>query len=102
MAECVFDDVASFHPPVGADGGGGEIRHSQVGGVVVEGRGVLAEQPAELGEREEVAAVGECRDAAGTPNPGGYQSVFGGIDTGECPASVPEGRGGVPAHGEDN
>lgn len=24
-AECVLDDVASFHPPVGADRGGGEI-----------------------------------------------------------------------------
>src|SRR5690348_17546414 len=76
-AECVLDDVGSFHPPVGADRGGGEICHAQVGGVVVQGRAVLAEQPAELGERLEVVAVGESGDAEGTPGPGGYQPVFG-------------------------
>jgi hypothetical protein len=66
----VLDDVASFHSPVGADRGGGEICHTQVGGVVVQRGAVLAEQPAELGERLEVTAVGETRDAEGTPGPG--------------------------------
>ena len=27
VAECVLEDVGSFHPPVGADRGGGEIGH---------------------------------------------------------------------------
>ena len=36
-AECVLDDVGSFDPPVGADRGGGEIGHPQVGGVVMQG-----------------------------------------------------------------
>src|SRR6185437_16088406 len=100
-AECVVDDVAPFHPSVGADRGGGEICHTQVGGVVVQRRAVLAEQPAELGERLEVAAVGERRNAEGTPGPGGYQSVFGGIDGGECPGGMPACRTGVAAQGED-
>jgi DNA-binding IscR family transcriptional regulator len=58
VAECVLDDVASFYPPVGVDRRGGEIRHPKVGGVVVQRRAVLAEQPAELGERFQVIAVG--------------------------------------------
>ena len=28
LAECVLDDIASFHPPVGADRGSGEICHA--------------------------------------------------------------------------
>src|SRR4029077_1079442 len=100
-AECALDDVAPFDPPVGADRGGGEIGHPQVGGVVVQRRAVLAEQPAELGERLEVAAVGESRDAEGTPGPGGHQPAFGRIDGGERPARVPAGRAGVAAHSQD-
>ena len=88
-AERALDDVATFHPPVGADRGGGEIGHPQVGGVVVQGRAVLAEQPAELGERLEVTAVGESRDAEGTPGAGGHQPAFGRIDGGERPGRVP-------------
>ena len=101
MAERALDDVLSFHPPVGADRGGGEIGHAQVGEDVVHGRAVLAEQPAELGERLEVAAVGEGRDAEGPPGPGGYQPAFGRIDGGERPVGMPAGRAGVGAHGED-
>ena len=67
----------------------------------MQGRAVVAEQPAELGERLEVAAVGESRDAAGTPGPGSYQSVLGGIDGGERPVGMAAGRAGVPAQGED-
>ena len=40
-------------------------------------RAFVVEQPAELGEREEVAAVGESRDAAGTPGPGGFAPAQG-------------------------
>ena len=65
------------------------------------GRAVLAEQPAELGERLEEAAVGESRDAEGTPGPGGYQSVFCWIDGGERPGGMPACRAGVAAQGED-
>ena len=64
-------------------------------------RAVLAEQPAELGERLEVAAVGESRDAEGPPGPGGHQPAFGRIDGGERPGGVPAGRGGVAAQGQD-
>jgi hypothetical protein len=42
-AECALDDVASFDPPVGADRGGGEVCCTQVGGVIVQWRAVLAE-----------------------------------------------------------
>jgi hypothetical protein len=66
-AEFLFNDVASFYPPVGAGRGGGEVCHPQVGGVVVQRLAVLAEQPGELGERLKVAAVGESRDAEGSP-----------------------------------
>ena len=97
----MLDDVASFHPPVGADRGGGEIGHPQVGGVVVQRRAVLAEQPAELGERLEVAAVGESRDAEGTPGPGGHQPAFGRIDGGERPGGMRACRAGVGAQGQD-
>ena len=62
-------------------------------------RAVLAEQPAELGERLEVAAVGESRDAEGTPGAGGDQPAFGRIDGRERPGRMPAGRGGVGAQG---
>ena len=75
--------------PAGAVRGGGEIRHAQVGGVVVQRRAILGEQPAELGERGEVAAVGESRDAAGTPGPGGNQPAFRRVDGGERPGRMP-------------
>jgi len=97
----VLDDVASFHPPVGADRGGGEIGHTQVGGVVVQRRAVLAEQPAELRERLEVAAVGESRDTEGTPGPGGHQPAFGWIDGGERPVSMRSCCAGVGAQGQN-
>src|SRR5580704_1340965 len=70
LAERLLQDVLSFHPPIGTDRGGAEIGHPKVGGVVVQRRAVLAEQPAELGERLEVTAVGESRDAQGTPGAG--------------------------------
>jgi hypothetical protein len=91
----------SFYPPVGADRGGGEIGHPEVGGVVVQGRAIVAEQPAELGERLEVAAVGEGGNTEEPPGPGGDQAAFGWIDGGERPVGVPAGRGGVAAHGQD-
>ncbi len=100
-AQCVLEDVGSFQPPVGADRGGGEIGHAQVGGVVVQRRAVLAEQPAELGERLEVAAVGQSRDAEGPPGPGGHQPAVGRIDGRQRPAGMPAGRGGVAAQGQD-
>src|ERR1700722_4001758 len=99
MAERLLKNVASFHPPVGADRGGSEIRYPQVGGVVVQGRAVLAEQPAELGERLEVTAVGQSRDAQGTPGAGGHQPAFGWIDGGERPGRMPACRGGVGTQG---
>ena len=101
MAECAGDDVASFDLPVGADRGGGEIGHAQVGGVVVQRRAVLAEQPAELGERLEVTAVGQSGDAEGPPGPGGHQPAFRWIDGGERPGRMLARRGGVGAQGED-
>src|SRR5579863_629841 len=88
-AECVLDDVASFYPPVGADRGGGEIRHTQVGGVIVQRCAVLGEQPGELCERLEVAAVGESRDAEGPAGPRGYQPALGWIDGGERSGGMP-------------
>ena len=84
----MLDDVLSFDPPVAADRGGSEIGHAEVGGVVVQRRAVLAEQPAELGERLEVAAVGQGRDAEGTPGPGGHQPAFGRIDGSEGPGGM--------------
>jgi len=67
----------------------------------VQRRAVLAEQPAELGERLEVAAVGESRDAQGPPGPGGHQPAFGRIDGGERPVRMPAGPAGVGAQGQD-
>ena len=97
----MLDDVASFHPPVGADRGLGEIGYPQVGGVVVQGRAVLAEQPAELGERLEVTAVGQSRHAQGTPGAGGHQPAFGRIDGGQRPGGMPACRAGVGAQGQN-
>ncbi len=77
MAERPLEDVVPFQPPVGADRGGGEICHPQVGGVGVQGRAILAEQPAELAERLEVTAVGESRYAERPPGADGYQPAFG-------------------------
>jgi len=71
MAERPLKDVLSLHPPVGADRGSREIGHAQVGEDVVDGRAFLAEQPAELGEGKEVAAVGKGGDSEGPPGPGG-------------------------------
>jgi hypothetical protein len=65
MAERPLKNVLSFHPPVGADRGRGEVGHAQVGEDVVDGRAFLAEQLAELGEGKEVAAVGEGGDSQG-------------------------------------
>ena len=62
-------------------------------------RAILAEQPAELGERLEVAAVGQRRDAEGTPGPGGDQAAFGRIDGAERPFGMAACRGGVAAQG---
>ena len=76
MAQHPFKDVLSFHPPVGADRGSRDIGHAEVGKDVVGGRAFLAEQLAELGEGEEVAAVGEGGDPEGPPGPGGYKSAF--------------------------
>ena len=64
-------------------------------------RAIVAEQPAELGERWEVAAVGESGHAEGTPGAGGYQPAFRGIDGGERPGRMPACRVGLGAHGED-
>ncbi len=64
-------------------------------------RAVVAEQPAELGERLEVTAVGESRDAEGTPGPGGHQPAFGRIDGGQRPGGMRACRGGVGAQGQD-
>src|SRR3984957_20626864 len=100
-AERVLDDVTSLYPPVGADRSGGEICHTQVRGVIVQRRAVLAEQPAELRERLEVAAVGESRDAEGPPGPRGYQPALRRIDGGERPGGMPACRGGVGAQGEN-
>ena len=49
----------------------------------------------------EVTAVGESRDAEGTPGAGGHQPAFGWIDGGERPGRVPACRAGVGAQGED-
>ena len=78
-----------------------DVGHAQVGGVVVQRRAVLAEQPAELGERLEVTAVGESRDAQGTPGASGHQPAFGRIDGGERRGRMPAGRAGVGAQGQD-
>ena len=67
----------------------------------MQGRAVLAEQPAELGERLEVAAVGESRDAEGTPGAGGHQPAFGRIDGGQRPGRMPACRAGVGAQRQD-
>ncbi len=67
----------------------------------MQGCAVLAEQPAELGERLEVAAVGESRDAEGTPGAGDHQPAFVWIDGGERPGRMPARRAAVGAQGED-
>jgi hypothetical protein len=71
MAERSFEDILSFQPPIGTDRGRGDIGHAQVGEDVVDRRAVIAEQLAELGEGQQVAAVGEGGDSAGTPGSGG-------------------------------
>ena len=71
MAERPLQDVLSFHPPVGADGGSGEVGYAQVGEDVVDGRAFVAEQLAQLGEGLKMAAVGQGGDAEGPPGPGG-------------------------------
>ena len=88
-AERLLQDVLSFRPPVGADRGGGDIGHAQVGEDVVHRRAFRAEELAELGEGIEMAAVGQGRDAERPPGPGGYQPVFRWIDPGQGPVSVP-------------
>ncbi len=64
-------------------------------------RAVLAEQPPQLSERLEVPAVGESRDAEGTPRPDVHQPAFGRVDGREGPSGVPARRAGVGAEGED-
>ena len=65
----------------------------------MQGRAILGEQPAELGERLEVAAVGEGGNTEGPPGAGGNQPAFGWIDGGERPVGVPACRGAVAAQG---
>jgi hypothetical protein len=76
MAERPLKDIASFHPPVGADRGGGDIGHPEVGEDVVDGHAFLAEQLAQLREGQEVAALGEGADAEGPPGPGGDEPAI--------------------------
>ena len=68
----------------------------------MDGRAFLAEQLAELGEGQEVAAVGEGGDSEGPPGPGGDQPAFCWIGGGERPVGMPAGRAGVGAHGQDS
>jgi hypothetical protein len=93
----VLDDVASFYPPISTNRSGCEICDAEVGGVVMQRRAVLAEQPPELSERLEVTAVGESRDAEGTPGPDVHQTALGRVDGGESLCSVPGRRAGVGA-----
>jgi hypothetical protein len=65
---------------VGADRGGGDIGHAEVGEDVVDGRPFFAEQLSELREGKHVAALGEGGDPEDPPGPGGYQSAFCWID----------------------
>jgi hypothetical protein len=48
-----------------------------------------------------VAAVGQSRDAEGTPGPGDHQPGFGRIDGGERPGRMLAGRGAIAAQRQD-
>ena len=102
MAERPLKNVLSFHPPVGADRGRRDIGDAQIGEDVVDGRAFLAEQLAQLGESQEVAAVGQGSDSEGPPGPGGYESGFCQVSVAKRPVGMPAGRAGVGAHGQDS
>ena len=100
MTERPIEDISPFQPPIGADRGRGHIGHAQVGEDVVDRRAVIAEQLAELGEGQQVAAVGKGGDPPGPPGPGNQKPGFCEVGVGERPVSTPAGRGGVGAHGQ--
>ena len=68
----------------------------------MDGRAFLAEQLAQLGEGQEVVAVGQGGDSEGPPGPGGYESAFCQVGVAKRPVGMPAGRAGVGAHGQDS